>query len=286
MKKCIPGRSFKSFAALTSILMVLCCTGLAQNVPGDARSAGLYYLVPDVALWFNTNGFVTNGFINVPQQASPADLGNWEPYQGLVGDSTFLIGINTYANDGTLANQNYAVAKQPGAGGPAQVSYEFYDDTSHPFPGIINLSRQNGNPERVAGDKRIGATTFITEAEVSIGQITGFMSNNRWTNSDIYAGNNRYAAEQLFTLDTNTLAQTPVAKAWDYVYGNFVGAMGANNNAPQCSRTGGRPDFLDNGNIVVMIDDKTSISSPVGEVTTFAIIRPDGTVVKGPTLVA
>jgi len=34
----------------------------------------------------------------------------------------------------------------------------------------------------------------------------------------------------------------------------------------------------------VMIDDKTAISSTAGEVTTFSIIQPDGTVVKGPTL--
>jgi hypothetical protein len=34
----------------------------------------------------------------------------------------------------------------------------------------------------------------------------------------------------------------------------------------------------------VMIDDKTCISSTSGEVTTFSIIQPDGTVIKGPTL--
>lgn len=283
MKEFTPGRSR---AALATCFIIACITCHGQIVPGDARSAGLRYIVPDVALWFNTNGFVTNGFINVAQQANPADLGNWEPYQGLVGDSTFLIGINTYANDGTMANQNFAVAKQPADGGPALVGYEFYDDSRHPFSGAISLSRQNGNPERVAGDKRIGATTFITEAEVSIGQIAGFMSNNRWTNNDIYSGNNRYAAEQLFTLNTNTLVQTSVTNAWDYVYGSYIGVMGPNNNAPQCSRTGGRPDFLDNGNIVVMIDDKTSIASSSGEVTTFSIIKPDGTSVKGPTLVA
>jgi hypothetical protein len=275
----------KFITSFTAILMVFSSVSVAQVVPGDARSAGLNYIVPDVALWFNTNGFATNGFINVPLQADPADLGNWEPYQGVLGDSTFLIGFSTYANDGSLANQNFAVAKQPAAGGLAQVSYEFYDDSGHPFTKPINLSRQNGNPQRVAGDKRIGATTFITEAEVSIGQLAGFSSNNRWTNNDIYAGTDRYAAEQLFTLNTNTLVQTLVTNAWDYVYGPFVGSMGANNNAPQCSRTGGRPDFLDNGNIVVMIDDKTSIVSSSGEVTTFSIIKPDGTIVKGPTLV-
>src|SRR5205085_8929271 len=43
-------------------------------------------------------------------------------------------------------------------------------------------------------------------------------------------------------------------------------ALPISNNAPQFSRTGGRPVFLDNGNVVVMIDDKTGFSSTAGEV--------------------
>jgi hypothetical protein len=178
------------------------------------------------------------------------------------------------------------VAKQPAAGGPARLDYEFYDDSGKPFTGQINLSRQNGNPQRIAGDKRPGATNFITEAETSIGQITAFQTVSRWGNNPIYQDNNRYCSEQIFSLNPTTLGQTPVTNAWDYVYGPFsAAALGAANNAPQCSRTGGRPEFLDNGNIVVMIDDKTALSSSTGEVTTFAIIKPDGSVVKGPTLV-
>jgi hypothetical protein len=135
---------------------------------------------------------------------------------------------------------------------------------------------------------RPGATNFITECEVSIGQLSPFMSANRgesWAKNDIYQGTDRYAAEQIFSLNPATLVQKPVTDAWDYVYGPYSGTMGANNGGTQCSRTGGRPVFLDNGNIAVVIDDKTSIVNAGGEVTTFAIIEPNGTVVKGPTLV-
>jgi len=253
--------------------------------PGSAESAGLTHVVNDVPCWFDTVlNAPTNGPINLARQPAQASLGNWEPYIGVMGDSTFLIEFNTYANDGGYQNQNNAVAKQPAAGGTAKVDYAFYADNNTPFKGALNLSRQNGNPGKVAGDLRYGGTKFMTEAEVSLGQLPEFQSNTRWANNDIFQGNNRYAAEQLFTLDPATLVQTPVAKAWDYVYGPFSGVMGAGNNAPQCSRTGGRPNFLDNGNIVVMIDDKTAISSTVGEVTTFSIIQPDGTVVKSATL--
>jgi len=253
--------------------------------PGGAASVGLSYIVPDTAMWYNKAGnFVTNGPVKLAE-VEPT-LGNWEPYTSVMGDSTFLIGFNTFANDGTFANQNFVVAKQPAAGGPAKLDYEFYDDSGNPFKGQINLSRENGNPQRVAGDKRVGATNFLTEAETSIGQLTAFQTVNRWTNNPIYQGTDRYASEQIFSLDPSTLVQKPVTNAWDYVYGPYVaGALGAANNAPQCSRTGGRSEFLDNGNIVVMIDDKTALVSSVGEVTTFAIVEPKGTVVAGPTLV-
>jgi hypothetical protein len=115
-----------------------------------------------------------------------------------MGEDAFLVEFNTYADDGTLQNQNYAVAIQPAAGGPAGLISAFYDDTGKSFPGMINLSRQNGNPGRVAGDKRIGATNFITDCEVSIGQISAFQKVNRWTNKYIFQGTDRYAAEQIF----------------------------------------------------------------------------------------
>jgi hypothetical protein len=259
--------------------------------PGGAASVGLTHIVPDVACWYNKTGnFVTNGPINLAEAQDPASLGNWEPYTSVLGDSTFLIGFNTYANDGAFANQNFVVAKQPAAGGAAKLDYEFYDDTSVPFKGVINLSRPNGNPERVAGDKRVGSVNFITMAETSIGQLTPFQAISRWNNNPIYQSNNRYVTEQLFEWVPagiqGNMAQIAITNAWDFVYGPYsAAALGTANGGNQLSRTGGRSEFLDNGNIVVMIDDKTALVSDVGEVTTFSIIRPDGTVVKGPTLV-
>ncbi len=248
--------------------------------PGGIASVGLTHIVPDVAMWYdNAGNFVTNGPVKLAE-VQPT-LGNWEPYTSVVGDSTFLIGFNTFANDGTFANQNYVVAKQPAAGGAAKLDYEFYDDSGKPFQGQINLSRQNGNPERVAGDKRTGAVNFITEAETSIGQIANFQTVSRWSSNAIYQGDNRYCTEQIFSIDPVSLSQTPVTNAWDYVYGPFPASTP---ETGEISRTGGRPEFLDNGNIVVMIDDKTALLS-ASESTTFAIIKPDGTVVKGPTLV-
>lgn len=268
--------------------------------PAGVSSVGLTHTVPDVACWFSVaNNAPTNGFINLADQPPAATLGNWEPYVSSIGDSTFLIEFNTYATnrlDDLLQYQNNAVVKQPANGGPAKVGYCFYGDDGTPIKGIINYSRQNGNPGRVAGDLRYGANKFITMAEVSIGQHPSFQSVARWGNNDIYQGTglrppdieanagNRYAAEQIFKLDPVTLTQTPVTNAWDYTLGPLVGSVVNTGNKPQLVRTGGRCNFLDNGNIVVMIDDKTGMVNPGNEVTTFSIIQPNGTLVKSATL--
>jgi hypothetical protein len=77
----IPSKRFRIAACLslpvTASLLASCSTALAQlTVPGDARSAGLHYIVPDVACWWDATGnFVTNGFINLAEAADPAGLG-------------------------------------------------------------------------------------------------------------------------------------------------------------------------------------------------------------------
>jgi hypothetical protein len=269
--------------SLTAGVLAFAATAWAQHLPGDARSAGLRYLVPDMACWWDTStpsGYVTNGFIDAANVAAPLD--NWEPYAAAVGQSTFLIEFNTYANDGSLLYQNHVVALQPAAGGTPNLIYAFDADGAGPFQGQMDLSRQDGNPGRVAGDKRTGGTNYIVQCESSLGQLPGFLS-NRWSSNNIYSATDRYATEQVFTVFTNALA-TPVTLAWDYVYGPHSGNLGPDNGAPACSQTGGRPEFLDDGNIVVCIDDLTRILDPLhGEVATFSIITPSGAIVTGPT---
>jgi hypothetical protein len=254
--------------------------------PTNTFGAGVQRVVSDTFLWYNTAGYYTNGAIhNITAQE--ADMANWEPYIDQVGGSVFLIGANTYADDGTFLNQRYVVTFQPVAGGPPVLGDEFYADNGTPFRQSIDLSRENGNPERIAGDRRAGATTFVSMAETSAGQLTNFASNTRWTtNGAEFTGQNRYCTEQAFSLNLGTLAQTPLFDAWDFVYGPMAAsALPAGNNAPQLSRTGGKPVVLDNGNLALVIDDKTCFLSTAGEVTTFSIVTPSGEVVAGPTLV-
>jgi hypothetical protein len=262
-------------------------------IPPGAASLGLTHAVPDVALWYNSSGnYFTNGPVDITQQAVPLD--NWEPYISVLGDSTFLIGLNTFADDQTVppgatysgSAQRFVVVFQPAAGGPAKIGEHYFTDAGQPYRGVVNLSRENGNPQRVAGDKRHGAVNFIVASETSLGQLSAFKSDTRWSNNPMYQADNRYVTEQTFSLDPGTLVQTPLHNAWDYVYGPMsTTTPPLAGSGSQLSRTGGRPEALDNGNFVVMIDDKTGYSSTAGEVTTFAIITPKGDSVKGPTLV-
>ena len=164
--------------------------------PTNMAGVGFAYVVRDMLLWYDgAHGHYTNGPIyNPPDQA--ANQANWDPFISVLGDSVFLVGANTFADDGTLSNQRFVVTLQPAAGGPPNIGEDFYADDGTPFRSQINLSRQNGNPARVAGDKRSGATNFITMAETSAGQLLEFESDARWNNNSLYQGTTRYATEQ------------------------------------------------------------------------------------------
>lgn len=236
--------------------------GIAHK-PGSIESVGLTRIVPDTPV------------INPGADA----LGNWEPYASVLGTSTFLIEGNTFADDGLMMNQRYVVMLQPAAGGAPKMVEGFYADNGQPFKGQINASRQNGNPGRVAGDKRPGAVNYIVGGEASPHAYNEFLSDNRWAANGIYSADNRYAVVQTFALDVATLTPTPLAKAWDAVTGAITDPFAG--NAPEVSRFGGDVACLDNGNFVVVIDDRSNLIAPQRS-PTVAIVAPDGQVIKAP----
>ena len=101
------------------------------------------------------------------------NLSNWEPYTSVLGNEAFLIESNTYAltEDGEVdpfeQNQRYAVAIQPIDEREGVLGEGFFADDGTPYLEKINSYRQDGNPGRVAGDKRPGAVNFITGGEAN-----------------------------------------------------------------------------------------------------------------------
>ena len=234
-------------------------------VPGSIESVGLTRIVPDTPLI-------------VPQNGA---LGNWEPYASVLGTSTFLIEGNTFANGFDAPSpdgkQRYVVALQPAAGGAMRLGEGFYGDDGLPYNGAINDSRQNGNPGRSAGDRRPGATTFVIGGEASPhAHPTVFGSDNRWNLGFDRLFDGRYGTIQTYCLNPTTLSQTPLCKAQDSANGRLTSGVAGGN---QTTRFGGDVAFLDNGNFVSVVEDRTLIRSPKNCITA-TIFAPNGTVVK------
>jgi hypothetical protein len=229
--------------------------------PGSVESAGLRHIVPDRPV------------INQELDA----LGNWEPYAGVLGNSVFLVEGNAFA-EGTTDSQRYVVALQPVGGGDMKLGEGFHADNGTPFKGVINASRQNGNPGRVAGDERPGAVNFMVGGEASPHAYPEFQSDNRWNLGFDRLTDGRYGTVQIYKLDPVTLAQTPLSKAIDSANGRRTSGDPQGNN--QITRFGGDIVALDNGNFVSVVEDRTRILREDGTAAVATIFAPDGSVVK------
>lgn len=228
--------------------------------PGSIESVGLTRVVPDTAV------------INQNLDA----LGNWEPYASVLGTTTFLIEGNAFAQD-TSDAQRYVVALQPAAGGAMKLGEGFFADNGTPFTGQINASRQNGNPGRVAGDRRPGAVNFMVGGEASPHVYEPFQSGSRWNTGFDRLDDGRYGTVQTFRLDPATLAQTPLSLAQDSAHGRRTSGAAPGN---QISRFGGDVVCLSDGNFLSVVEDRSLVLRPEGNAVVATIFAPDGKVVK------
>ncbi|HOJ59271.1 MAG TPA: hypothetical protein PK878_03215 [bacterium] len=253
------------FVHLGLMLVVFAGMGLAQDLPPYSLDvAKLTRIVPDTVV-YNTG---------------TPNLDNWEPYTSVLGNSVFLIESNTFA-EGSTTDQRYVLTFQPVAGGSPAFGECFFADDGTPYRGKINNYRQNGNPGRVAGDKRPGAVNFITGGEASPDEFPEFQSDNRWNTGVIRNG--RYGTVQIFSLNPTTLVQTPLTKAFDAINGRLTSG---NPNTDQISRFGGELAALDDGNFLVVVEDRSKLFYDAGNAAVAAIFRPDGSLVKDSFVVA
>ena len=232
--------------------------------PGSIEAAGLSRIVADTP--------VINQGLNA--------LGNWEPYVSVLGTSTFLIEANAYAED-TQDKQRFVVGFQPAAGGAYKLGEAVFADNGTPYRGPINASRQNGNPGRVGGDPRPGASNFVAGGEMSPHTLAEFGSDNRWKlgydRLTASGTESRYGTVQPFALNPTTLAQTPLAKAFDAAHGRRTeGVVFSDQN----TRFGGDIVGLGNGNFVVAVEDRSRLFREDGNCAVATIFKPDGTIVK------
>lgn len=238
--------------------------------PGSLESVGLTRILADTVL----------SDPKVLEQGLDT-LANWEPYASVLGTSHFLIEGNTFAlgPDGNPdgVNQRFIVGLQPVDGRAGRLGEGFFADDGTPYRGQINLSRQNGNPGRVAGDKRPGAVNFIVGAEASPHGFAEFQSDSRWSLGFDRGADGRYGTVQTFALNPATLEQTPLSKAFDAVNGRLTSGSPA--VAPEIGRFGGDVAALDNGNFVVVVDDRSNAHAS-DRAATAVIVSPTGAIVR------
>lgn len=258
--------------ALTGPVSLSAVANMPVLVPGSIESVGLSRIVPDKPLI-------------VPQNDR---LGNWEPNASVLGTTTFLVEGNTFA-DGYDApapdgKQRFVVGVQPVDGKTGALVEGFYSDDAKPYKGPINASRQDGNPGRVAGDKRPGALNYIVGGEASPHTVLDkFGSDNRWNLGFNRLVDGRYGSVQTFQLDPATLVPTPLMKAVDSANGRLTSGAAVGN---QITRFGGELAGLDNGNFVSVIEDRSRVRFTDSDCVVATIFAPDGTVVKDTWVVA
>lgn len=235
--------------------------GQDQLIPEGAEDIGLERITPDTIVYEHDG-----------------NLSNWEPYTSVLGSSAFLIESNTFAldEDGEIDPfyQRFALAIQPVDGREGVRGECFFDDDGNPYPGRINSYRQDGNPGRVAGDKRPGAVNFITGAEANPNEFDEFQSDDRWELGLVRNG--RFAAVQTFSLNLEMLEQKAESLAIDAINGRLEeGDPGTG----EIGRFGGELAGLSDGNFLVVVDDRSSLHF-AGTATTAVILAPDGSVVR------
>ena len=87
----------------------------------------------------------------------------------------------------------------------------------------------------------------------------------------------RFAAVQTYSLDPETLVQTPLSKAFDAINGRLtVGDP----QTDQINRLGGDLAALDDGNFLVVVEDRSKLHDFADPAVVAAIFRPDGSVVR------
>ncbi|RJP27110.1 MAG: hypothetical protein C4527_13830 [Candidatus Omnitrophota bacterium] len=231
---------------------------MAQVVPLDHADAGVTVLIPDTILF-----------------GADVDMGKyWEPFTDVFGDGTLAFVAGAYPQ-GQTSGMNMKVAFF-NVDGSIEEYWGFYGDAGSPFIGGLNEARKDGNPPRIATDRRPGGTRYAVGIESTPYLYSEFESDGRWDKQFVYTAN-QIAAVQLFNKTPN--GPVPITKVIDPVYGQG-NIAGVQNNQ---MRFGGDMRFLSDGNLIVVVEDRNKGVVPGGNAAVGTLFNGEtGAVIKGP----
>ncbi|MEW6236782.1 MAG: hypothetical protein AB1656_15470 [Candidatus Omnitrophota bacterium] len=228
-------------------------------VPADHAAAGVKVLVPDTVFFKST----------VPMGTY------WEPFTDFFGDGTIILIAGAYP-EGLTAGFNSKVAFI-NVDGTIQEYWAFYTDKGQPYTGGFNETRKDGNPPRVAADRRPGGILYVTGQEATPYMYeTEFNTDGRWDKLFVYV-DRQVAVVQGF-MKTPAGPQM-LTKVTDPVYGSGTIEGGQIDQM----RYGGDISFLSDGNILAVVEDRNKVIVPSGNGAVATIFNSQtGAIIKGP----
>ncbi len=229
-----------------------------QDLPAEHSAAGVTVAIPDTWVF----------------QVDQDNGSYWEAYTDIFGDGTMIIVGNTYPESEPGMNAKVAFADP--VTGKVEEYWAFYTDAGQPWKGPFNEKRKDGNPARVSADRRPGGTHYIVGMESTPYLYDEFNTGDRWFQNFSY--DDRVAAVQIF--EKTSSGPNPITDVFDPIYqpGNLEGSQ----NGVQM-RYGGDVEFLSNGNILVVIEDRTQNVVSGGNAAVGSIFNGQtGALIKGP----
>jgi hypothetical protein len=249
----------KNFVLIFSMMLFALCA-VAQDVelPVSHEDAGVEILVPDTVFF-----------------KSDVAMGKyWEPFTDIFGDGTIAIIAGAYP-EGMTSGMNAKVAFI-GTDGSVDEYWAFYNDAGEPYTGEFNEARKDGNPPRMACDRRPGGTMYVVGEESTPFLYDGFNDDGRWDQAFLYT-DKQVAAVQAFNKTAN--GPEPLTNVIDPVYG--IGTIDGVQSDQM--RFGGDIRFLSDGNILVVVEDRNKgvVAGGNGAVATI-FDSQTAQIVKGP----
>ncbi len=257
------------FSTLVAVMCLTTTFTFAQITPGGLPG-GQARILPDY-------------IPHIDVRLDKPDNSFWETYQsGPIGTDAFVVSVNVAVVDtdsvDTLMSAGAVIAPVDGSA-PLDTNSFWVDDFSAAYLGQINETRQSGNPGRAAGDARPGGTFWIGGMEANPHFYEEFQADNRWDLGLIYGdgvSDGRYGAVQGHNYDAGTNTSAPAFRAnsgilKDETFGDLTGNG-------QIGRFGGEITVLDDGNAVVLIDDRSGLFD-AGTAATAIIMDQEGNTV-------
>lgn len=245
-------------ARLFVVLLVLLVAvpAFAQIPYANPAAAGIEVLVPERLMFDND---VTN-------------QGNWEPYTSAFGDGTLCLAANTEELGAVDADSERVVVAFFNTDGTVQEVPGFYYSVSPAQPWNTNNDniRKNGNPPRIAADKRAGATKYLVGNECTPWDFPDLFPT--WGAGWSYSGT--VASCQLFNKTAS--GPSPIGPVIDPV--NGTATSGSQLDA---QRYGGEIRALSNGNFISVVENRDAVYSSTTRAAVGSIVSGDTGLVIG-----